>query len=314
MKPPFTYDYLNSVDSQIPNSFLHIHNTGVSRFFKRLLMLDTLSVFEWKLPESWDSDYFRFVLMGFGWICIFKTDQFGIIPQWATLSGLNVFYRPTRAIVTNPLINSRELDINRNCVILKLSPDYKGLADVVDYYGDLLALCYESLSINILNSRLSYVIGVNSKAEADTFKVLYDEIASGKPAVVRRENKINQNLGKSFNDQWQTLLQNIGQNFIAPEMLDSLNQIRDEFLTVIGIPNLSERKKERVNTIDSERNSFETKTKIDLWLEELQDGIDKAVKMFPELSGNLSVKKRFEERRINNYAGENVSSGTLQLR
>lgn len=310
-RPPFTYDYLNAVDSQIPNSFLHIHNTGVSRFFKRLLMLDCISVFDWTLPEHWDADYFRYVVMGFGWAVIFKTNLFGVIPQWGTLSGMNVFYRPIRAIVTNPLLNSRELTINKNCVILKLSPDYKGVSDIVDYYGDLLALCYESLAVNILNSRLAYVVGVNGKAEAETFKALYDEIASGKPAVVRRETKSAGQLGKSFSDQWETFLQNVGQNFIAPEMLDSLNQIRDEFLTVIGIPNLSERKKERVNQIDSERNTFETKTKIDLWLEELQKGIDQSIQMFPELEGTFSVKKRFEE--VKNNARENVASSIIQL-
>ena len=312
--PPFTYDYLNAVDSQTPNSFLHIHNTGVSRFFKRLLMLDAISIFKWTLPEHWDADYFRFVTMGFGWSCIFKTDVFGVIPQFATLSGLNVFYRPTRAIVTNPFINgARDLTINKNCVILKLSPDYKGVADIVDYYGDLLALTYESLSVNVLNSRLAYVIGVNSKAEAETFKALYDEIASGKPAVVRRESKNAQNLGKTFSDQWETLQQNLGQNFIAPEMLDALNQIRDEFLTIIGIPNLSERKKERVNTIDSERNSFETKTKIDLWLEELKDGVERAVKMFPELKGQFAVEKRYKEGSDTN-ARETLAPRSLAVR
>lgn len=308
-RPPFTYDYLNAVDSQIPNSFLHIHNTGVSRFFKRLLMLDCLSIFDWTLPEHWDPDYFRYVIMGFGWCAIFKTNLYGVIPQWCTLSGMNVFYRPYRAIVTNPLLQSRELTINKNCVILKLSPDYKGVADIVDYYGDLLALCYESLSVNILNSRLAYVIGVNGKAEAETFKALYDEIASGKPAVVRKESKSTGQLGKTFSEQWETVLPNVGQNFIAPEMLDSLNQIRDEFLTAIGIPNLSERKKERINTIDSARNTYETRTKIDLWLEELQEGIKQSIKMFPELNGKFSVKKRFEE--VNNNARETVIAGAV---
>lgn len=308
--PPYTYEYLNSIDSQIPNSFLHIHNTGVSRFFKRLLMLDCLSIFKWTLPDNWDADYFRYTLLGLGWVAVFKTDLFGVIPQWASLSGYNVFYRPTRAIVTNPLIYSKDMEIGRQCSIIKLSPDYKGLADIVDYYGDLLALTYESLSVNLLNSRLAYVVGVSSKSEADSFKALYDEIASGKPAVIRRESKTNANLGKTFSDQWETLLQNIGQNFIAPDVLDSLNQIRDEFLTIIGIPNLSERKKERINTIDSDRNSFETKSKIDLWLEELKEGIDKTIELFPELKGKLSVEKRYKIKEGEINESENVSTGT----
>lgn len=311
MQPPFSYEYLNSVDSQVPSSFLHIHNTGVSRFFKRLLMMDALSVFKWTLPKHWDPDYFRFTLMGLGWCAIFKTNLFGVIPQYAALSGYNVFYRPTRAIITNPLINSRDLTINQNCTILKMSPDYKGVADVVDYYGDLLALCYESLSVNILNSRLAYVIGVASKAEAETFKALYDEIASGRPAVIKRETKTNAQFKPSLADNWETLQQNIGQNFIAPEMLDSLNQIRDEFLTIIGIPNLSERKKERVNTIDSQRNTFETESKVEIWLEELKEGIDRTVKMFPELKGQFSVERRFKVEEVKPDESKIQPDGTV---
>lgn len=311
MYPPFSYEYLNAVDSQIPNSFLHIHNTGVSRFFKRLLMLDAVSVFKWTLPDNWDADYFRFTLMGLGWISIFKTNLFGIIPQWGSLSGYNVFYKPTRVIVTNPLIYSKDMLIGKQCTLIKMSPDYKGVADIVDYYGDLMALTYETLSVNLLNSKLAYVISVSSKTEADTFKALYDEIASGKPAVVRRENKASANLGKTFSDQWQTLTQNVGQNFIAPEVLTSLNQIRDEFLTVIGIPNLSEHKKERINTIDSQRNTFETKTKIDLWLEELKEGIDKTIELFPELDGTLSVEKRYKEEEGVLNESETISTSSL---
>lgn len=269
-------------------------------------MLDAISAFEWGLPKHWDADYYRFVLMGFGYITIFKTDKFGVIPQFCTLAGLNVFYRPTRCLVTNPLIKSRDMIINKDCTLVKLSPDYCGVADIVDYYGDLMALSYESLAINILNSRLAYVIGVNSKPEADTFKALYDEIASGRPAVVRRVNRSTPTKSP-LADQWQTLQQNIGQNFIAPEVLDSLNQIRDEFLTIIGIPNLSERKKERVNVVDSERNTYETKSKVSIWLEELRDGVDRTIKLFPEIKNEFSVKLRFDESEVKENAGEVVN-------
>lgn len=304
--PPFTFEYLNSIDGQTPQAFLRIHNTRSSRFFKKYLMQDAISVFKWTLPDWWDSDYFRYVIMGYGFCAIFKTDLFGVIPQQCTLSGYNVFYRPTRALIANPLIGSADLDINRNCVILKLMPDYSSLADLVDYYGDLMALTYESLSINILNSRLAYMIGVDGKADADTFKAVFDEILSGKPAVVYRKKTQQTSMYKGApQNEWQILLQNLKNTFIAPDLLESLNSIRDEFLTAIGIPNVSERKKERVNTIDSNRNTLETQSKIDLWLEELQDGIKRAKAMFPEIS-MLTVEKR--------YKPEDLQPDSMELR
>lgn len=308
--PPFSYDYLNQINGQTPQAFIRIHNTGTSRFFKRYLMQDALSVFKWELPETWDADYFRYVLMGFGFLSVFNTDLFGVIPQACTLSGYNVFYRPTRALVANPLLKrSYDLRIGVDCSIIKLMPDYGGVADMVDYYGDLMSLCYESLGVNILNSRLAYVIGVNDKAEADTFKLLFDNILSGNPAVIYRKRQTPGALSPKVapDDQWQTVLQNLQQNFIAPDLLDSLNAIRDEFLTMIGIPNLSERKKERVNVIDSSRNTMETQSKIDLWLDELKESIERTRDMFPQIE-TLSVEKRYKPEDLEKETDGNEGS------
>ena len=249
---PFTYEQLNAHMGQIPQSFIHVHNTEIARFFKRYLLMDALAVFEWTLPEHWDADYFRYVLMGFGHVVVFKTDIFGVIPQYGELYGYNVFYRPNRAKVVSPLIRERDMLIGQECSLIKLMPDYGSIVDLVDYYGDLMSLTYETLAVNILNSRLAYLIGVDSKAEAETFKSLFDQIASGKPAVFYRGKPATPQALKAQTGEWQTLLQNVGQNFIGTELLEALQSIRDEFLTHIGIPNLSERKKERVNLVDSE--------------------------------------------------------------
>ena len=293
---PFSYSDLNAHAGQVPQSFLHVHNTSVSRFFKRYLLMDALAVFDWTLPDNWDADYFRYILMGFGRAIVFKTDLFGVIPQYGELYGYNVFYRPNKAIVANPLIQAREMSIGVDCSLIKLCPDYGSIADLVDYYGDLMALTYESLSVNILNSRLAYIVGVDNKAEAETLQSLYDAVASGKPAVFYRgKTKTGTAATKEPQSQWQTLLQNLKQAFIAADLLDALQDIRDEYLTHIGIPNLSERKKERVNTIDSARNAAETAAKVQLWLEELQKGIDDTITLFPELAGSLSVRLRFPD-------------------
>ena len=316
LNAPFTYDQLNAHLGQIPQSFLHVHNTAVARFFKRYLLMDALSVFDWTLPDNWDADYFRYILMGFGHVVVFKTDLFGIIPQYGELYGYNVFYRPNRARVVNPLIRERDMLIGRECSLIKLMPDFGSIVDLVDYYGDLMSLTYETLAMNILNSRLAYLIGVDSKAEAETFKSIFDQIASGKPAAFYRGKPASPTTLKAQTGEWQTLLQNVGQNYIGDRLLDALQSIRDEYLTHIGIPNISERKKERVNLVDSERNTVETMAKSALWLDELQDGIKQTLELFPELDGKLSVKLRFpgdlsKEGGVTNGSVE--SDSTVQL-
>lgn len=287
MNAPFSYSYQNQLEGTTSPSFLHIHNTGTAIFFKRYLMQEAISIFKWTLPKNWDADYFRYILMGWGFLAVFKTDKFGIIPNQCTLSGLNVFYRPNKVIVANPLINAREMVIGRDCEIIKLMPDYGNVSDLVDQYGDLMALAYETLSTNILNSKVSFVFGADNKSEADTFKSLFDDVASGNPCVIYKKRA-----GAVDKTPWQTFTQNVGQNLIADRLLETLSAIRDDFLTHIGVPNLSTRKKERVNLDESQKNTFETQTKLMLWLDELQDSIKRVKAMFPELE-ELNVEPRF---------------------
>lgn len=303
MNAPFTYDFINAVQGQRIPAFMRVNNTAIARMFKRYLMQDALSVFEFTLPPEWDADYFRYILLGWGYIAILKTDLFGIIPQQCTLTGYNVFYRPNKCIVSNPLLQSRTLDINKDCVLIKLMPDYGNIADLVDTYGDMMALAYETASINILNSRVSFVFNADSKSQADTYKALYDSIASGSPSVVYRKSKT---VDKA---PWDTFQQNVGQNYIAGDVMDTLRTIRDQFLTEIGIPNLSTRKKERVNLMQADKNTVETVCKSHLWIEEINKGIKNAVEMFPELENTFTAKLRYNEVVAN--ASEAINQGTL---
>ena len=304
MNPPFSYKVLNSINGTIHPSFLHIHNTSLARFFKSYLLQDSLSVFKFNLPNWWDADYFRYCLLGFGLVSVFKTDKFGVIPQHCSLSGFNVFYRPTTCVISNPLIGSETLKIGRNCEIIKMQPDYKGIADLVDYYGDLMALTWEGITTNILNSKLAYVGYATDKAEAETFKKLYDEIASGVPAVVSRKK------GQTLNETttFQLFSQNLAQNYIAPEMLEALRSIQAAFRAEIGIPDLQVQKKERLITAEAYKTDLYAKSKAELWLEEIQHGIDRVIQMFPELDGLLSVDFRFEGVNPN---GETFNNGDV---
>lgn len=304
MNVPFTYDYINAVEGQRIPAFMHINNTAIARMFKRYLMQDAISVFQFSFPENWDADYFRYVLLGWGYLAVIKTDLFGVIPQQCTLTGYNVFYRPNKCNIANPLLEQRTLSIGKDCAIIKLMPDYGNIADIVDTYGDMMALAYETASINILNSRVSFVFNAGTKTEADTYKALYDSIASGSPSVVYRKNKTGVTVAP-----WETFQQNVGNNYIAGDIMETLRTIRDQFLTEIGIPNLSTRKKERVNLMQADKNTVETVCKSHIWLQEIKKGIDNAVEMFPELDGKLSVKLRYSEVVAN--ANEAINTGTL---
>lgn len=274
---PANYDHINAKNSIVSPSTVHIQDTGLSNFFRRYLLQKAISVFKWDLPETWASNYFLYCLYCWGYVCVVNTDKFGVIPQSCGLRGYDVMYQPTNAIITNPLLRGiLEPRIGKDCVLIKLQPDYGGIYDIVSFYGDMMALCARSAGVNLLNSQLSYVFAAQNKTAAESFKKLYDNIASGEPATVIDKNLVNSDGSMS----WQLFDQNVGQNYIAGTILDDMRKWEMKFDTDIGIPNANTEKKERMIVDEVNSNNIEVKTKCDLWLDELKKSCSAVNKMF----------------------------------
>ncbi len=291
--PPYDYRTYNAYNGIISPSTVHVRNTGLAQFFKRYLLQEAMSVFEWQLPDKWARNYFLYVLYVWGYLAVFDAgDEFGVIPQHCGLTGYSIMYQPTKALVSNPLIPGlKELQIGQDCEIIRLQPDYLGLYDIVDYYGDLMALAAETVGVNIVNSKLSFVFSAQNKAAAESYKKLYDEIAGGNPAAFVDKNLLDDEGRLTV----QMFSQNVGQNFIADRLLDAMGTIRAQFLTAIGIPNANTDKKERLITDEVRANDFETRANCVLWLDELQKGCRLAREMFPGLELSVDWRKDLKE-------------------
>lgn len=287
---PYSSEFINQYNSIFSPSTVHVKNTGLAQFFKRYLLQEAISRFDFTLPERWDYNYFTAVLFIIGYIFGFdKEPAFGLIPQHGFIGGRTVQYQPYYATISNPRFKvqgSYRLVIGEECSIIKLQPDYCGLYDIVDYYGDLMALTAETVGVNILNSKLSYIFAADTKAKAESFKKLYDQIASGEPASFVDKNLFDED-GKL---QVSLLTQDVGKNFIADRLLDALGTIRNKFLTDIGIPNANTDKRERLITGEVEANNFETASKASLWLQTMKKGMEKTRDMFGLDSSELNVE------------------------
>ena len=177
----YDYTFINTYNAATTPSTVHVKNTGLARFFKRYLLQEAFSVFKWDMPEEWDKNYFLYVLYLAGYIGIINTDKFGVIPQHGGLGGYNVFYQPRYMLINNPLFDKTYKPvINEDCVCMRLEPDYCGIYDLVDYYGDMMALCAEAAAGNLLNSKLAFVFAADNTINAESFKKLYDQISGGK--------------------------------------------------------------------------------------------------------------------------------------
>ena len=301
---PYYYDYINSTTSQVTPSTVKIHNTGLARFFKRYLLQKAMSVLKWELPSTWDKDYFLYTLYCWGFLAVLNTNKYGAIPQGCGLQGYNIFYKPTTAVITNPLLQgTKQLKIDTQCTIIKLQPDYGGIMDIIDYYGDMMALSSETAGINLVNSKLSYVFGAKNKAGAESFKKIYDQLSEGNPVAVYDKELLN----SDGTPAWHAFEQNVGNNYIVGEILSDLRKIENMFNTAVGIPNANTDKKERLIQSEVESNNTETSTLCELWLDELKKSVEKANNMF-----NLSISVDWRSKPGgDNIERDNVNNGAL---
>lgn len=277
MNLPFYYDYKNARNSTINPSTVHVRDTGLQRYFARYLLQKTISVFKWDMPKTWSKNYLLYTLYCWGYVAIINTDKFGVIPQQCTLGGFDVFYQPKFATVANPLLRGiLNPIIGKQCELLRLQPDYGGVMDIVNFYADMLALSAETASTNLLNSKLAYVFASDGKAGAESFKKLYDQIASGEPAAY-----IDKNLYRDDGTPtWNFFNQNLKETYIAGDILNDMRLWEMKFDNEIGIPTTNTTKKERLITDEANSAIEESRTKAQLWLDELQESCRKINNMF----------------------------------
>ena len=293
----YDYDFINRYNAHIKPSTVHSQENATAWYFRRYLIQKIISVYEFEgVPENWNKNYFLYTLFILGFAAVVRTDKYGVICQQCGLQGYNIYYQPTEAVISNPLLTGILTPrIGIECELVKLQPDYGSCWDIVSYYADLLALATESLAVNITNSKLAYVFACQDKVVAESFKKMFDQINEGNPAVFADKKLFDDN----GDPLWTTFQNNLKQNYVAGDMLDDMLKIDARFCTEIGIPNVNLAKKSGVTDNEVESNNIDTKSKAALWLETIQESLDKVNDMFDL---DISVKFRFDQEVDNNAA------------
>lgn len=290
---PIGMDKINLVHNYFQPSGI-IADSRYTDMFDRMLYERVASVFDIKYDANIDIDYFKYVLLGGGYIAITKTAKYGIIAQYPTLYGFSIYCKPTMASIhsyaTNGSIDMDDLRIGKDCAILYLKPTRCGIFDTIGFYSYKLALVASAFDMNVFNSKLAFLMAGRNKAGAQTLKKIYDEVQAGNPAVAFDE-KIrldDQRNGKV--DLWESFNKDLKGNFIAPELIEIFEKLLDQFDTEVGIPSVGNDKKERLTVNETEKNDVESVTRLTTWLETLQSGVDDANRLYPDL--NLMIKLR----------------------
>ena len=221
------------------------------------------------IPDGWDEDYMLDTLFMEGYFCVTDTDA-GVIPLKCGLSGINVFQKPTTAVIANPVLGSFERTIDVNCVIVQLQPNYEGVYPMINRYSTMLAMCDSSIAVNLMNTKSAYVFGASNKTQAETLKKMFDKISCGEPAVFIKDGLNPENV----------YTMPAKQNFIADDIQILKRKIVAEFLTEIGINNTNLDKRERLTDNEVEANDQEVVANIQCWIDNIGWGIKKVNRMF----------------------------------
>lgn len=290
---PILYEDNNIYTAFTNPSGLTVKNTAMAAFFRRYLLQRAMSRYKWTLPEGWSLRYFLYSLYMLGAVVVFRTDKFGVIPQHCTLSGYNVQYQPVYARVANPLLKSDTVvTLGKNGVLFTPTMDYMPIADLVNYYGDMMALAAEAAGVNVVNSRLAYIFFARSKTFAESYKEMFDRVISGEPGVVV-DAKLKRDIdGKLDVEQFE---HNLTQNFIAPRILEYMRDLENQFDAAVGINCSDSTKRERLVVDEVNANNEEIALRADMWLDNWQDSCRQVMDMF-------GVEIKVEKREVESYA------------
>lgn len=291
---PYTTKKLNEVYSSRSPAGLTVTNTALSFFYRKYLFQKAVAQFKTKLPEYWPENLLMYLIFGTGYAAVLDTAEFGKIYAPCSLSGYDIFYQPTRAIISHPLLPGiRDLTIGKDCAVLRLQPDYQGIVDICCFYGDLLALAAETANTNLFNSRISFIFAGQNTAQAEAWKKVYQKISSGQPAVVADKKLFLEDGAGKLLPSWMMFQQNVGENYIVSDILSDMRKIEAMFDSEVGIPNANTDKKERLIGDEVNSNNVSTYSNMTMWLETLQKGCLQAHKLFGMTKSDLWFDWRF---------------------
>lgn len=290
---PLNYDQINLLAGTYQPSPVKNRNNKSFDYFVRSLFHRCTTIFEWELPKEWEGnikDFFLYCLFKYGCVCISDFEKFGLGFQPCTLSGYNFYYQPTNALISNPSINgSLDLVIGKDCEILKLTPDYYGVWDILEYYAEKLSLLDNSTNMSLINNKFAFFLGAKNKAAGQALKKMLDQVNGGKPAVIWDMKIMNDPQDKDIPFQeWKRDLN----EKLTTELLQNYQDIMNDFDAEIGIPTLGFEKKERMITDEAQTRQADGKARSVTWFETIESSIMKVKELYPDI--NLSCKMRYD--------------------
>lgn len=288
-----TINILESI--KVPNTYWDKKSWEYMYWFRSLLQkIDSSLIFK-NLPDDWSQDFFLLCLWALGYVCVFKSERFGdketgTAFQPCTLSGFDFYYQPKRVLVSNPLF-VKQMEVHKDCEILKLTPDFRGVFDIIDFYATKLAEISKGIDVGLINAKMPLVMTASNAAQAETLKKVYDKVQAGESLIVWKDivDQFDEVIPRK--DPFEVWNNDYKQTYLVTNLLADMKTILDSFYCEIGLPVAIEKK---AHALDQEADfmAAQSQARIACWVQTLEESF----KLINEKFGlNLEVEYARED-------------------
>ena len=210
-----------------------------------------LSMFEWRLPDSMNARFLEMCLYYQGQAAMFYDSEYGYINSMACDGGyINLYGLPTEVQCYSYRFNQRRslytVDVgeekDKECILVMNNYERVPTAATISLFAYRLAEAQRTADVNIKAQRTPVLITTDQK-QYFTLKKMYEEFDGNSPAIFADKNLITPDALKAIKTDAP---------FIAEHIMDYKREIWNEFLTFMGISNLSEKRERMIsNEVDS---------------------------------------------------------------
>lgn len=299
---PLNYDKINMIAGHYTPSAVKVGNNASFDYWVRSLFQRAQSVIKIEnLPEEWNGsvkDFLYYCLFRFGYVAMFNNEKFGKSFQPCGLNGFDFYYQPTKAIITNPKLKV-DLTIHKDCEILKLTPDYIGIWDIIERYAEKLSTLDPALNMAMINAKYSLIYGASTKAGAKFLQKVVDKVNEGDPAVIFDTSVLLPKDPVTKEDCITDLSRkDIKNTYIGTDILQDASTILNNFDSEVGIPTIPYQKKERMVTDEAQSKIVDSTSRSLIWIDTLNESLKLVNTM---LNTNMNA--------VHNYAPELLNAG-----
>lgn len=311
--PPYEWDVINAVQGSYTPSMTH-YDSAAFDYWQRSLFQRACSTLEIKVPDDWEGSYkdlLYYFLFKRGFVMICAPDEYGLMFNPCTLKGHNVRFQPTSVLVENPYMNKtrkREFKIGTECELLKLTPDFMGIWDIIGRYAEKLSGLDRDVDMAIFNMKTAHLLTARDKTSRDAIVKALDLISEGQPLTVIDKNILNNQKDEAY--PFEFIDMKVKENYILGDLLRDTMTVLNEFDAEVGIPTIPYQKAERMVTSEAESRQIDATSRSLVWYETMKGCIEEINKHYGDL---FDVQLRFKPEGGVSDADENNADKSDEL-